>query len=241
MPQRIPAKKCRITDIVNAKFFSGSKEELKPSYIITDYGEKIFRVNIVATVTEKFSGEEGKYSSLTIDDESSTINVKVFGEDVKLFQNITTGDLVRIVGKIKNYNNENYVIAEAISKIDDPNFESLHKLKILNELIKSKKIAEELRNLRDQLTEEELHEYAKEKFGFEEEELTVLLAGKKTEIDYQPKILDMIAKLDAGDGVEVSQLMEVLNLPENVVETTLDNLLASGALYEPVVGKLKKV
>lgn len=214
---------------------------MKASYVITDFGEKIFRTNVVATVTEKFLGEDGRYISLTIDDESSAISVKAFREGVEILRNVNLGDLIRVVGKIKNYNNENYIIAEAASKIDDSNFESLHKLEVLKNLAESKKIAEEIRNLRDQLTDDELREYAKEKFDFDDEVLNIVLAGKKTEVDYRPKILDAIGRLDAGDGVEISMLMKFLNLPENLVESTLDSLLASGALYEPVIGKLKKV
>lgn len=241
MPERIPAKKCRIADIANAKFFPGSKEELKPSYVITDFGEKISRVNLVASVTEKFQGEDGNYVSLTVDDESSAIRTKGFGADAELLRAINVGDLVRVVGRIKNFNNENYITTEAVSRITDSNFENLHKLEVLKELIQKKKVAEELRNLRDQLTEEELVVYAKEKFGIDKEALNVLLEGKKFEIDYKPKILEVIKRLDSGDGVEVSRLVEFLNLPDNVIESALNELLASGALYEPTIGKLKKV
>ena len=52
--QRLTAKKVQISDIVNGKYFPGNKEEMKPSYVITPFGQKISRVNLVATVTDKF-------------------------------------------------------------------------------------------------------------------------------------------------------------------------------------------
>ena len=69
----------------------------------------------------------------------------------------------------------------------------------------------------------------------------MILEGKKLEIDHKPKILEVIQKLDEGEGVEISKLILFLNLPENFIEAALNELLATGALYEPIVGRLKKV
>jgi len=241
--ERLTAKKVRISDIVNGKYFSGSKEEMKPSYVITPFGQKISRVNLVATVTDKFLSEDENYSAVTIDDGTEAIRVKTFKEGVDLLKNIEPGELVLVIGKIKEYNGEVYINGEVIRKVQDTNYENLRKTEILNELIESKKMIDEIKSLLGQMTEEELKGYAKNKFGIEEESLQVVLENLKVvkEIDYKPKMLELIESLDEGKGVEIGKILELSDLPENVIESTIDELRASGFIFEPSPGVLRKV
>jgi len=240
-PIRLPAKKLRIFDIVNGKYFPGSKEEMKASYLITPLGEKVSRVNLVATVTDKFLSEDGNYSTATIDDGSEAIRVKTFKEDVKLLDGIEAGDLVLVIGKIKEYNGEVYVNGEIVKKIFDRNFESLRRLEILKQAVQQKRIVDEIRNLTSQLSDEELKQYAKEKYDMDEQCLQVIIESRRLEVDYKPKILEVIENLDTGQGVEVGKLFEVLNLPEHVIENTMNELLEQGFIFEPSPGFFKKV
>lgn len=239
MPERSPAKKVCIADLLNGKYFYGSKEEMKPSYVITPFGEKISRVNIIGTIIEKFVSEDGNYSSVTIDDGTEAIRVKSFEE--LPFKKTELGDLVRIIGKLKEYNGEMYVGHEIIEKVKDVNFELLSKTEILNNLMKQKKIVGDIKSLSNQMDETELRTYARDTYSIDEETLSVIIESKKKEIDYKPAVLEVIEKLDEGKGVEIRKLFEVLNLPENVVERTLDELINSGSVYEPTVGHLRVV
>ncbi|MEM5879547.1 MAG: hypothetical protein QXU74_03590, partial [Candidatus Aenigmatarchaeota archaeon] len=83
----------------------------------------------------------------------------------------------------------------------------------------------------------------KKKYGLDEESLNIVRANLKVgeEIDYRPKILEIIRSMDKGDGVEISKIFEVVDLPERVIENTINDLLASGDLFEPKPGFLKKV
>ena len=236
---RSPAKKVRISDLLNGKYFYGSKEEMKPSHVITPFGESISRVNIIGTVVDKFVGEEGKYSSITIDDGSDAIRIKSFEEFP--FEKIELGDLVKVIGRIKEYNGEIYVTYEMTEKVDDPNFELLSKAEVLNSLMKRKKIVDDIKLISNQIEEVELRTYARDTYSIDEEALSVIIESKKKEIDYKPIVLDVIGKLDEGKGVEIKKLFEVLNLPENVIEKTLNDLINDGSLYEPVIGSLRKV
>ncbi len=238
--KRSTAKKTRIVDIIHGKFFPGNKEEMKPSYIITPFGEKLSRVNLIATATEKFLSEDENYSAITVDDGTAAIRFKTFRDDIRILDGIEVGDLVLVIGKVKEYNSEIYINGEIVRKLDNPNFENLRKLEILQKLVKLKAIAEEIKNLSNELSEEELKSYAKEK-NIDDESLQVILDSKKIEIDYKPKILGLIESLDDGDGVEIGKIMELSQLPENVIESAINELLNSGTLYEPTVGKLKKV
>lgn len=240
-PKRLPAKKVRIYDIVNGKYFAGSKEDMRASYIITPLGEKISRVNLVASVTEKFLSDDGNYSSITIDDGSEAIRVKTFRDSVPLFMNISPGDFVLVIGKIKEYNGEIYINGEVVKKNIDVNLEGLRKLEILDKVIGQKKMVEEIRNLSNEVSEEELKNYAENKYGIDAESLQAILESRKLEIDYKPKMLEVIETLDTGEGIEVGKLFEVLDLPENIIEKTLDELLSQGFIFEPNPGKIKRV
>ncbi|MEM5810855.1 MAG: OB-fold nucleic acid binding domain-containing protein [Candidatus Aenigmatarchaeota archaeon] len=239
MPARLPAKKVRIADLLNGKFFYGSKEEMKPSYVITPFGEKVSRVNLIGTVIDKFLSEDGNYSVVTIDDGTEAIRVKSF--EGLPFERVELGDLVRVIGKLKEYNGELYISHEIVEKINDVNFELLSKVEILNNLIKQKKIVDDIKSLFNRMDETELKNYARDTYSIDEETLSVIIENKKKEIDYKPVVLEVIQKLDEGKGVEIKKLFEVLNLPENIVEKTLDELINEGSVYEPTIGFLRKV
>ncbi|MEM5797652.1 MAG: OB-fold nucleic acid binding domain-containing protein [Candidatus Aenigmatarchaeota archaeon] len=239
MSARLPAKKVRIADLLNGKFFYGSKEEMKPSYVITPFGEKVSRVNLIGTVIDKFLSEDGNYSVVTIDDGTEAIRVKSF--EGLPFERVELGDLVRVIGKLKEYNGELYISHEIVEKINDVNFELLSKVEILNNLIKQKKIVDDIKSLFNRMDENELKNYARDTYSIDEETLSVIIESKKKEIDYKPVVLEVIQKLDEGKGVEIKKLFEVLNLPENIVEKTLDELINEGSVYEPTIGFLRKV
>lgn len=71
--------------------------------------------------------------------------------------------------------------------------------------------------------------------------MQAILESKKLEVDYKPKILEVIQSLDTGEGVEVGKLSKVLDLPEHIIENTIDELLNNGSIYEPKVGFFKRV
>jgi RPA family protein len=240
-PKRIPSVRVSITDIINGKFFSGSREEMMPSYVITPFGKKVARVSVVATAVEVFSGEEGKYHFISVDDGTGLIRIKAFGEDTKLLEGIKAGDLVLIIGKVKEYNGETYVSCEIAKKVE-PNYENLRKIEILNDLIEQKKVVDEIKKLVGKMSEEELKEYALEKFCMDEESLKVVRGQiESKEKDYKPVLMDMITKLDDGKGVEIKKLLEESKLPEHALEEAMNELLANGELFEPRPGILKKI
>lgn len=237
MVKRLIAKKMQISDITNGDYFAGRKEGMEPSYVITPLGEKLSRVNIIATITDKFLSEDSNYSSITIDDGTDVIRAKAFREDVKIFKGLQRGELVVVIGKVKEYQNEVYINAE-IARAVEPNYEVLRRLEILNQINERKKLIDNLRKIKTHMTDENLKEYAK-KMGIEEASLEVIF--EKKEPDYKPKILEIIASLDDGSGVDIVKLFELSKLPDNVIERTVDELLAQGYLFEPTPGKFRRV
>lgn len=240
---RLTAKKIRIVDVVNGRFFFGSKEDMRPSYLITPLGEKVSRVNLFGKVTEVFMSENGNYSSILIADDTATLRAKTFGESIELFKGIEVDNFVVAIGKLKQYNDEIYVNAEIVKKVDDPNYENLRKLEILKNVNRQKKMVEDIKNIIDKMSEEELIDYVKKKYDIDIEQLQTVRDNLKieSEIDFKPKIMKLIESMDKGDGVEISKIIEIADLPENVIESAINELLGSGMLYEPKPGILKKV
>lgn len=243
MVERSIAKKVRITDIRNGKYFpstrgdADSETAFKPSYIITPFGEKVSRANVVATVTDKFVSPEGNYATLTLDDGTDSIQAKVFGEDVKIFSSVDKGALVLAIGKVKEYQGEVYVNAEVARQVE-ADYENLRRLELLENLEHRKRMADNLKRMQRHMSEEDLKTYAKQ-LGIDSEALSVMLVKK--EIDYKPKLLDIIETLDDGNGVEITKIFEIVKLPDNVIERTIDELLADGSIYEPMPGKFKQI
>lgn len=121
--KRATAYKLRIGDI-----FKGKKILDGERFNFLELGDKqIIRVNIVANIVEKYSSSEKAYISLTIDDASGQIRIKIFGEDVAKFTDVNQGDSVMIVGLLRNYNDELYITPEIIKK-QDPRYLLVRKL-----------------------------------------------------------------------------------------------------------------
>ena len=130
--------KTRISDVVNGKFIK--KEGMEPSYVLTEMGQRISRANILGMMVDKFVSEDSSFSTITIDDDTDSIRVKVFRDNVNMFDNLEVGDLIMVIGKIREYMGENYIIPEVAKKIANPNYESLHKLEVLKQLMGQKKL-----------------------------------------------------------------------------------------------------
>jgi RPA family protein len=243
--KRIVAKKVRISDIVKGKFFAGDMELMRPNTIITPLGQSVSRVNILASITDKFVNEDASYGSITLDDGTAAIRVKVFRDDMDLIKNVDRGSTVAAIGKLKEYNGEIYVTGEIVKPIEDKNYESMRKLEILHETMDQKKIVDEIKGLAEQVPEEELAGYVKNNFGVDQDALKVVLENARKEnekkIDYKPKMLELIGSIDDGNGVEIRKILEMSDLPENIIENTINDLLGDGVLFEPRPGVLKRI
>lgn len=125
VPKRHTAYKLRVGSILSAK---QTIEAEKLKYInIND--KQIFRVNVIANVTDKYIQEgEKKFGSITLDDATGQIKVKTFGDDVEpFFSKINQGDTIMAIGILRVWNNEIYITPEII-KNKDPSFLLVRKL-----------------------------------------------------------------------------------------------------------------
>jgi RPA family protein len=79
--------------------------------------KKIVRVNVIGSIIEKYESEgERKYIFFKLDDGSGQISLKVFGEDIEKFKEITQGLTVLVIGVLRYWNNETYIQPEIIKE-----------------------------------------------------------------------------------------------------------------------------
>ena len=82
-------------------------------------GRKVVRVNILANCVDKFVQEgEKQFATLTVDDASGQLKLKAFGEDIEPLKEIMQGDTLQVIGNMREWNGELYMIPEVIKKVD---------------------------------------------------------------------------------------------------------------------------
>ncbi len=96
---------------------SGDYEEDDSGKHVVVNGKKIYRVNVVGTVMNVYSGGN---LMIVLDDGSGVVRVKFFDS----FPEVSVGDIVRVVGKVRK-DDDIYILGETLCKITDPNEELL--------------------------------------------------------------------------------------------------------------------
>lgn len=113
--KRNVAYKLKIGDVLLGKpVMNGEK------FSFLELGDKkIVRVNIIGNIVDKYESEgERKYIFFKMDDGSGQISLKVFGEDIAKFKDITQGLTVLVIGVLRHWNNETYIQPEIIKEED---------------------------------------------------------------------------------------------------------------------------
>lgn len=113
--KRNTAYKLRIGDILK-----GVPQITEGKFLFLELGnKKVVRINIIANCVDKFVQDgEKQFATLTIDDASGQLRIKAFGEDVIPLKNIMQGDTLQVIGNIREWNGEIYILPEIVKKID---------------------------------------------------------------------------------------------------------------------------
>lgn len=216
------AFKVHIRDITEGKF-SKSRSRWEPSYVLTPLNENVSRVRVMGTVVARFVGEDQKYASLTLDDGSDTIAARAFRDDVELLQEVKPGDIVDVIGKVKEYADEKYINVESVRRVEDPNWELVRRLELL---IKGRRSAGGEAGQLEASRETPMEEAVAEEVVEEEPKMV---------------LLNLIEELDEGEGVKYVTLLKESGLGEETMEAALNELMQDGEVYEPKIGRFKRV
>ena len=213
MTKRWTAYKIEIADIIKSVY----SEE---GFIIFN-NKQIQRVRILGTIVARFFSDEKTYGFIVLDDGTETIRVKAYKEQANMLEDLNVGDIVEVFGRVKEYEDEIYLVPENIVHIEDPNWEILRKF----ELAKQK---EEENNVQYENQKEKTETLSNEELDIVEEMIE----------SPRQKIMDLIQKLDKGEGTLISELKTAYG-DETAIETTITELMNEGEIFEPRPGKVK--
>jgi RPA family protein len=212
------AHKLRIGDILKGNAIIEKKESdissggVQERFNFLELEDKqIKRVNIVANIIDKFISEgEKKWGSITIDDASGQLKVKVFGDDIIKFQELSQGDTLLVIGMLRSYNNELYILPEIIKKTD-PRYLLVRKLEIEGSSPKQETTAQ---NTSD--------------------------SSSTDVKSLREQIIDIIKAGEDEGGVDTEQLIIKLkdSTPDSINQE-ITKLLEDGTIYEPRPGRVR--
>lgn len=122
MRERMTAVRASVSDIVNGTFLDDDGAR-----VVSPYGVELRRVALVGYIVDRQTGQ-GNYASITIDDGTETIKAKSWGTEASSLDEVNTSTLVLLIGKVREYEGEVYIVPEIVSELKDPNFMTLHLL-----------------------------------------------------------------------------------------------------------------
>jgi len=201
------AYKLRIKEIIEGKYVK--EEGWNPNYVETSDGRRISRISLISTVVQK-SEEGSSPKSAVLDDGSSRISARSF-ENTKIFDDISVGDAVLVVGKPREFGNEKYLLAEIAKKIN-PLWIKVRKL--------------ELGDMPNSIS-------AGKNNDFDEKNTR----QKKNKVNITEEICGIVKLLDEGGGADIEEVISASKIAD--AERIIRSLLEGGELFEIRAGKLK--
>ncbi|MEW5897107.1 MAG: hypothetical protein AB1668_05415 [Nanoarchaeota archaeon] len=221
---RRPAAKTAIKELFLGEYVLGNEEIT--SHIITETGEKIFRLNIMATIVNK--EKIGTITNFLIDDGSEKIILRLFEEN-KDAEKMNIGDVILVIGRPRTFNNEKYISPEIIKKIN-PLWLKVRFMEISKKSIYARDKEELIEEVRPEIIEQEI-EPQKEEININKENI-----NKENYFPFQ-KICRLISELDKGEGVFIEEIIE--KSPFQGTEEIIGKMLEKGDLFQNLPGRVR--
>ncbi|MBI5073040.1 hypothetical protein HZA99_04440 [Candidatus Woesearchaeota archaeon] len=199
--------------------FIKPEAQMQPSYVKTKSGKHVSRVHLIGVVVAL--SDLGN-SEVTVDDGSGKILARSF-ENTQFFHGVQLGDILRIIGKVRSFNEQVYLIPEIMKKITDKKFITLHKL------------------LLEKCNGEGIGDSNPEEVGTDvvaQEVVEDIAVDADDTVPASPfdKLVALIKKLDTGDGAAIE---EILQQEGSESEKLLQHLLELGEVFEIRPGRVK--
>jgi RPA family protein len=224
------AYKTSILELLELQLIEGSQEE--SDYLLNLNGEKMFRHNIIAIILQK--ERVGSITTFLVEDGTGNITIRFF-ESSSIIEEVSIGDVILIVGKVRNYNQEKYFSPEIVKKVS-PAWMKLRSLE-LGETIVQTEPTKIIENVVEVQEEERKRVQENTQTGYvlnQNEEETSILTDIALPFE---KITNLINELDDGTGVLMEVVIEKSPLPGT--EEILTKMLEKGDVFQVSPGKIK--
>jgi len=243
---RSTAYKLKIEDLVRGQYVR-SPEGTEPSYLLTPWGQHIPRARVLGTVVDKFVRDDQGYATLRLDDGSETISLRTWREGVPELAGFKMGDLIDVVGRVREFEGEVYIVPDFIFRVEDPNWELVRELEILRE--RKRALAQGLRpqpkreaKLEPRQLQIELSPVSS-KVKPTTETIEEIEAPPLPEVPDETKkrVILAIEKLDKGEGAAPTDIAAELDIHRADVEDALRVLLVESEIFEPRAGRFRRL
>jgi len=164
----------------------------------------VSRVNLTGFVVRKNPGQG--YDEFMIDDGSGSILVRNFESSIA---ELNVGDIVRVIGRIREYNTSRYIIPEIVKRLQTKKMIELHSLEIKTTITPKSSPASK-----------------------------PLLAKKNAE-ETSPKqqVFELVKELDSENGADIQDIAAKCQL-ENV-DAIINDLIRDGEIFKVGPSRLK--
>ncbi|MBU6998975.1 MAG: replication protein RepA [Theionarchaea archaeon] len=252
MKKRAASQRLRLDEVHKGQFVS-AEEDFELNYLITEDAQKVYRAKVVATVvSEPYISDDTAYGRIQLDDGFDTITGYVFRETTGLLEHIELGDIVQVIGKIREWQGQKQLTLEAVARVD-PNLILLHRLEILKAKQEHDRVLEKAQLIYHEEGEQvrQAKERAKQE-GISPDVVEALdelkyLEEREEEPDISKseimknKVLSLIEK--HPDGVDMDTILaefaDIYTAEE--IEESVRDLLSSGEIFERRINIFVKV
>jgi len=224
-------------------------------------GKKVSRISLIANVVDKYVSPEKPFVSLTIDDGTGQIRVKLF-DKLEIVSDVNIGDTILAIGWLRFFNNELYILPEIIKKMDvrwtmvrrlELEKSGLTKLAPASSFYPAQPEVQEPMPMQKQAEQEEIkservvinnRDKGNEEKTNSPHHLTTSSKPLTTQLTKLPKnikdsILDAIKNNE--EGIDIDDLIMQLNYPVAEINSTVTELIEEGKIYEPQPGKVRSI
>lgn len=243
MKKRAASQRLTIDEIHKGEFVS-AEGDFELNYLITDDARKVYRAKVVATVvSDPYVSDDNAYGRVNLDDGFDTIWGSVFRETTAILETIHKGDIVQVIGKIKEWQGEKQLTLEAIAPVN-PNVILLHRL----EIIRAKKEHQSFIELAKTIYREEEEKIRPAKERAKKEGVPVTIVEALDELKYikekgeEPELTkgevvknDILSLIEKHpDGIEMDDIQAAFADAYTVdeVEDAVRELLSTGEIFE---------
>lgn len=207
------AYKIRICDLKKSLYCK--QEGWLPNYVQFK-DKKVSRVNIIGTVI--LSSNSPQQNVLVIDDGTDQIETRTFENDADMSK-FNVGDIINLIGRVREFSNEKYIAAEIIKKVDNARLLELRKKEILLDNLAHDAAYDQEPDKPDKSAESQDSDTESKIFGAYE------------------KLIHEIRSLDDGSGASIQDALVNSNLING--EELIMELLQRGDIFEISPGKVK--
>lgn len=224
---RQTAFKLRIHEIKNSQYIKDIGE-WDPNYIVFN-GNRISRINVIATIVMKNKNQDNTYVSITLDDGTESIRIKSWREDTRILENVDIGDIVMVIGRVREFNEEKYITPEIV-KIIPYEWALVRKIE-MEKMYGELKVNESYRK------------------GIETEDPNSLKVIEERIDNISPipiesqrqTILGLVDKYDTEDGADMLKVISNSKINEYEANKIIEELIKEGEIFQTSPGKLKLI